>query len=90
MNIIQRILSRFRTTPLAVNRKIALANCAISDVAYDEAGEETGILYNYYLYLHPSGKRVIMREKEDETEYRYATGLWVNRQNLTYKYFSRI
>lgn len=90
MNIIQRILSWFRKTPLTVNRKIALSNCVISDIAYDEAGEVTGETYHYYRYIHPSGRNVIMRENSDETEYRYATGRWTNRQTLDYRYFSQL
>lgn len=90
MNIFQRIVSWFKETPLTVNTKIALKNCAIADIAYDEAGEETGTLYHYYHFISPRGKHIIMREKDDETEYRYATGLFSNRQTLTYKNFSQI
>ena len=90
MNIIQKILSIFRATPLTVNTKIALKNCAIADIAYDEAGEETGQLYHYYHYIHISGRHIIMREKDDETEYRYATGQFANRQTLTYRHLYQL
>ena len=90
MNIIQKIMSLFRKSPLTVNRKIALSNCAIANIRYDESGEESGTLYHYYHFIHSSGKSIIMREKDDETEYRYATGLFTNRQTLTYKNFSQI
>ena len=90
MNIIQRILSFFRNTPLTVNRKISIKNCAISDIRTDEVGEETGETYNYYRYLHPSGRNIIMREKTDGTEYRYASGSFTNRTNLEYKKYSAL
>ncbi len=90
MNIIQRIKSWFGAIPLTVNRKIALKNCAISDIAENEAGEETGENYNYYLYIHPSGRSMILRMNSAEIEFRYAIGLWSNRQNLEYKKYSQV
>jgi len=90
MNIFQRITSKFKGVPLTVNRKIALKNCAIADIRYDEPGEETGQLYHYYHYIHISGRRIIMREKDDETEYRYASGLFANRQTLTYRHLHQL
>ena len=63
----------------------------IHNIAEGEEGEETGETYNYYLYIHPVGQVLLMRENTDETEYRYANGglnagetLWANRATLTY------
>jgi len=61
----------------------------IHNIAENESGEESGTLYNYYLYIHPRGQAIIMREKSDETEYRYANAgrgdnKWANRTSLTY------
>jgi len=52
--------------------------------------------YHYYLYIHPRGQVVIMRAKEDESEYLYADGQlnqvtsWNNRANLDYKYYDQL
>jgi len=46
--------------------------------------------YNYYLYIHPKGQAIIMREKIDSTEYKYkdagrgSTG-WNDRASGDYK-----
>jgi len=62
----------------------------ISRCAYDEAG------YNYFLYVHPLGQVVLLREKTDQTEYLYADGgknkttAWTNRATLSYKYYDEI
>ena len=46
--------------------------------------------YNYYLYVHPKGQAIIMREKIDNTEYLYAkagSGLnnkWATKNMLDY------
>ncbi len=51
--------------------------------------------YNYYLYIHPRGRAIIMREKEDETEYLYANAgrsdsQWSNRASLDYDTYDRL
>jgi len=61
----------------------------IHRIALGESGEETGETYNYYLYIHATGQAIIMREKEDETEYKYANAgsgenQWSNRTTLMY------
>ena len=62
----------------------------VSKCAYDEGG------YNYYLYVHPLGQVVVLREKIDQTEYKYADGgqskslSWTNRATLVYKYYDEI
>ena len=70
-------------------RDAELSEYMIHNIAKNESGEQSGVLYNYYLYIHPKGSAIIMRENSDETEYRYANGgtadnKWANRQNLTY------
>lgn len=45
--------------------------------------------YNYYLYIHPRGQGLVMREKTDSTEYKYANaGIngvnWAGRAGLSY------
>ena len=68
----------------------------VSRCAYDETGEESGVLYNYYLYVHALGQVVVLREKVDQTEYLYADGgldkelAWTNRETLDYKYYDKI
>ena len=64
---------------------------------FDEAGEVSGTLYNYYGYTHRSGQIIIMRSKKNETSYKYANGgfgdfdtVWATRQNLTYKYWNKL
>lgn len=62
----------------------------VSKVALNEEG------YNYYLYVHPLGQVVVLREKTDGTEYLYADGgrsktsAWANRVTLNYKYYDQI
>ena len=63
----------------------------IHNIAEGEAGEETGETYNYYLYIHPVGQALIMREKTDGTEFRYVNGgfnagetNWSSRTTLSY------
>jgi len=70
-------------------RDTELSEYMIHNIGKNESGEVSGVLYNYYLYIHPKGQAIIMREKSDETEYRYANGgtgtsRWANRENLTY------
>ena len=43
-----------------------LSDFQIAKIAENEDG------YNYYLYIHARGFKVIMREKTDGTEYKYA------------------
>lgn len=63
-----------------------LNNFQISRIALDEAG------YNYYLYIHAMGFKVIMREKTDNTEYKYAelTEHWADRATLTYVDYDKL
>lgn len=48
--------------------------------------------YNYYGFMSKSGVWTIMREKQDQTEYRYAVGNmdydtnWLGRTGLIYQY----
>lgn len=56
----------------------------IHKIAESEGG------YNYYLYIHSRGQAIVMREKTDETEYKYAdagrgSSGWGNRAGLDYK-----
>lgn len=51
--------------------------------------------YNYYLYIHPRAKAIVMREKTDETEYLYANAgfgdsQWDNRDSLTYDTYDKL
>lgn len=69
----------------------------ICRIEKDESGEESGTLYNYYLYTHPQGQAIIMREKEDEKEYLYANAgfknfnaNWNNRNNLSYDTYDKL
>lgn len=68
-----------------------LAGTFIADVAEGEAGEESGATYNYYGFLRTDGSWVILREKSDETEYRFTVGSdsyetgWDNRTSKTYQ-----
>ncbi len=75
----------------------SLNNFRIQKTALSEAGEETGTVYNYYGYIHRNGKIIIMRGKNDETEYKYADGafgdfdsVWTLRQSLTYVYWNEL
>lgn len=67
-----------------------LAGTFIADVAEGEAGEESGATYNYYGFLRTDGSWVILREKSDETEYRFTVGssgyasAWDARTSRTY------
>jgi len=70
-------------------RDSELSEYMIHNIAENESGEVSGTLYNYYLYIHPKGQAIIMREKSDDTEFRYANAgkadnKWSDRQNLTY------
>jgi len=63
----------------------------IHNIAEGESGDETGETYNYYLYIHPIGQALIMRENTDGTDYRYAKAglnisdsLWESRTILSY------
>jgi len=52
--------------------------------------------YNYYMYIHPSGQVVIMRENSIGTEYKYANGgdnadvAWTNKTTLTYVDYDKL
>lgn len=58
----------------------------VKDIAESEGG------YNYYGFSNKKGEWVIMREKTDGTEYRYAiagtgyTTAWTGRASLSYGY----
>jgi hypothetical protein len=76
---------------MATNWKDApIGQYMVSRCAYNEGG------YNYYLYVHPLGQVVILREKTDQTEYKYAdggrdkSGSWNDRDVLDYKYYDEI
>lgn len=76
-------------------RDAPLDDFVIHKMAEGESGEETGVTYNYYLYIHPTGQSLIMREKSDYTEYKYAnSGLgesqWNNRISLTYTNYDQL
>ena len=76
-------------------RDAPLYDFIIHKMAEDEAGEESGETYNYYLYIHPAGIAIIMREKSDYTEYKYAkAGIgetqWSNRTNLQYVNYDQL
>ena len=76
-------------------RDAKLSDYTIHDIATGESGELSGILYNYYLYIHARGFSIIMIEKQDETEYRYAdagsgTSQWVNRDTLAYVTYDKL
>jgi len=94
MSIIQKIINFFIEGGGAVGRtdwkKAPLTDYIFHDVTENEAGEETGETYNYYRYVHPKGQTIIMREKSDLSEYRYATGVWENRTALEYKVYSKL
>ena len=60
---------------------------------HDYAENESG--YNYRGFINRSGQSFIMREKTDETEYRYSAGgislsAWANRGTLTYTNLNNI
>ena len=68
----------------------SLNNFRVAKASLDET-VSTGVVYNYYAYIHRSGQIVIMRGEIDETEYKYANGgfndldaIWAQRQTLTY------
>ena len=71
-------------------RDTSISNFMIHAVALDEGG------YNYYLYVHPiGGDALIMREKTDGTEYRYAGGglrtdNWATRAALGYVTYDQL
>ncbi len=46
-----------------------MANITDGTTIVDIAKAELG--FNYYLYVRPGGSGIIMREKVDETEYRF-------------------
>lgn len=91
MNIIQKILFYLNKSIFkGINwKKTNLSAYVIHNIAYNESGELTGETYNYYLYIHPSGQKIIMRENSTETEYRYTSGYdWGNRQILNYTHYN--
>lgn len=69
--------------------KTLITGCQVADAATEESG------YNYYGYNSSDKRWVIMREKTDETEYRYAVGsnakgvaystAWTNRATQDYR-----
>lgn len=46
--------------------------------------------YNYFEYIHSKGLRIIMREKEDGSEYLYGLGTWANRASLSYINYNKL
>jgi hypothetical protein len=71
------------------------SNFVLHKIAESETGEVSGITYNYYLYIHPRGQAIIMREESDGSEYRYADGgrgdsRWADRQTLEYKDYDNL
>jgi len=56
------------------------------------AEAESGELYNYYLFIHALGYKIVMREKIDNTEYKYAelTVVWADRATLTYVDYDKL
>ena len=77
-------------------RDTSISNFMIHAVALGESGEESGETYNYYLYIHPiGGDALILREKTDGTEYRYAGGgirtdMWADRATLGYVTYDQL
>ncbi len=71
-------------------KKAPLNEFDIVRIAENEVG------YNYYLYLHPSGQVIIMREDINNKEYLFADGgndlenAWANRASLNYDLRSKI
>lgn len=66
----------------------ALSNFMIHKISPYVSGQ----LFTYYLYIHPTGQAVIMRENEAKTEYLYADAgtsdkEWASRESLTYVTF---
>lgn len=63
-----------------------LLNFQIAKIAENEDG------YNYYMYIHALGYKIVMREKTDGTEYKYAeiTGNWDTRATLNYVNYDRL
>ena len=66
-----------------------LSAYVIHKIAENEAG------YNYYLYIHPRAKAIVMREKTDGSEYLYANAgngdsQWSNRDNLSYGTYDKL
>lgn len=68
-----------------------LDGALLQDVATGGSHDVDAGTYNYYGYAKAKGNWVILREKDDETQYRYAIGKedystnWTNRESLTYK-----
>lgn len=76
-------------------RDAELAKYMIHEIKKLEMGSESGSLYNYYLYIHPRGSVIIMRETQDELSYRYANGgfgtsKWENRIYLNYVTYDKL
>lgn len=67
-----------------------LDGAIIQDIATSEAHDVDAGTYNYYGYLKAEGSWVILREKDDETQYRYTVGgsgyaaAWAARSSKTY------
>jgi hypothetical protein len=65
-------------------KKASLSNFDIYKIAESEGG------YNYYVFVHPEGQVLVMREKTDGTEYLFANGgyspatAYTNRASLSY------
>lgn len=72
-----------------------LSEFIVHKIAENEDGEASGVLYNYYLRIHPRGKALIMRVTEDGLEIKFADAgrgeaQWANRKTLEYKNYDRL
>lgn len=76
-------------------RNNILEGTNLTDVATGEVHSVDAGTFNYYGYSKPDGSWVILREKDDESEYRFDIGsanqgddyptAYTDRQNRTYK-----
>jgi len=46
--------------------------------------------YYYYEYIHAKGFKLVMRENEAQTEYKYAEGSYDNRDSLSYINYDKL